>query len=184
VFRFRLAAGNRFYRLDDQLESWTSVEGLISRRLRKTLRENGKLRVRDELIHPDSGFLREVGKTRTTPTVAEPLDDAAFTYWVRTLPLEVGQTYRFDRYYKRDRNPITVEVLGREELELPDGSRAQTLVLHPVIGSGNLMRAKNNARMWLTDDARRIPVRIRTKQPFGTITLELKEMVLHDAAIP
>jgi hypothetical protein len=184
VFRFRLAAGNRFYRLDDQLESWTSVQGLISRRLRKTLRENGKLRVRDELIHPDSGFLREVGKTRTTPTVAEPLDDAAFTYWVRTLPLEVGQTYRFDRYYKRDRNPITVEVLGREELELPDGSRAQTLVLHPVIGSGNLMRAKHDARMWLTDDARRIPVRIRTKQPFGTITLELKEMVLHDAATP
>jgi hypothetical protein len=182
VFRFRLAAGNRFYRLDDRLESWTGVEDLISRRLLKTLNENGKVRVRDELIYPDSGFLREVGKDRTEPTVAEPLDDAAFIYWVRMLPLEVGRTYRFERYYKARRNPIVVEVLGREEQELPGGRRVECLVLHPVIGSGNLMRAKNDARLWLTDDARRIPVRIRTKQPFGTITLELAEMTLHDGA--
>jgi hypothetical protein len=44
------------------------------------------------------------------------------------------------------------------------------------------MRAKNDARIWLTDDDRRIPVRIRTKQPFGTISLELREMTLHAAA--
>lgn len=182
VFRFRLAAGNRFYRLDDQLESWTGVDDLISRRLLKTLNENGKLRVRDELIYPDSGFLRQVGKPKTEPTVEEPLDDAAFIYWVRLLPLEVGRTYRFERYYKARRNPIIVEVLGREEQELPDGRKVQCIVLHPVIGSGNLMREKNDARIWLTDDDRRIPVRIRTKQPFGTITLELREMTLHDSA--
>ncbi len=182
VFRFRLAAGNRFYRLDDQLESWTGVNDMISRRLRKTLDENGKVRVRDELIYPDSGFLREVGKSRTEPTVEEPLDDAAFIYWVRMLPLEVGRTYRFERYYKARRNPIVVEVLGREEQELPGGQKVQCIVLHPVIGSGNLMRAKNDARIWLTDDDRRIPVRIRTKQPFGTISLELREMTLHVAA--
>lgn len=182
VFRFRLAAGNRFYRLDDQLESWTGAHDLISRRLLKTLNENGKVRVRDELIYPDSGFLREVGKAKTEPTVEEPLDDAAFIYWVRLLPLEVGRTYRFDRYYKARRNPIVVEVLGREVQELPGGRKVQCIVLHPVIGSGNLMRAKNDARIWLTDDARRIPVRIRTKQPFGTISLELREMTLHDAA--
>jgi hypothetical protein len=182
VFRFRLAAGNRFYRLDDQLESWTGVHDLISRRLLKTLNENGKVRVRDELIYPDSGFLREVGKARTEPTVEQPLDDAAFIYWVRLLPLEVGRTYRFDRYYKARRNPIVVEVLGREVQELPDGRKVQCIVLHPIIGSGNLMREKNDARIWLTDDAHRIPVRIRTKQPFGTISLELREMTLHGAA--
>jgi hypothetical protein len=94
----------------------------------------------------------------------------------------VGRTYQFQRYYKARRNPIIVEVLGREEQELPDGRKVRCLVLHPVIGSGNLMRAKNDARIWLTDDERRIPVRIRTKQPFGTISLELREMTLHDAA--
>lgn len=180
-FRFRLAAGNRFYRLDDQLESWTGVNDLVSRRLLKTLNENGKVRVRDELIYPDSGFLRQAGKARTEPTVEEPLDDAAFIYWVRMLPLEVGRTYRFERYYKARRNPIIVEVLGREVQELPGGRKVECLVLHPVIGSGNLMREKNDARIWLTDDERRIPVRIRTKQPFGTIALELREMTLHDS---
>ena len=129
-----------------------------------------------------AGFLRQAGKARTEPTVEEPLDDAAFIYWVRMLPLEVGRTYRFERYYKARRNPIIVEVLGREVQELPGGRKVECLVLHPVIGSGNLMREKNDARIWLTDDERRIPVRIRTKQPFGTIALELREMTLHDAS--
>ena len=181
VFEFRLAAGNQFYRLDDKLESWTGVDDLVSRRLRKTLNENGKVRVRDELIYPDSGFIREVGKERTSPTVEEPLDDAAFIYWVRLLPLEVGKTYRFERYYRKNRNPIVVQVLGREECEMPGDRKVTCLLLHPTIGSGNLMREKNDARLWLTDDERRIPVRIRTKQPFGTIHLELKSMTLHDA---
>jgi hypothetical protein len=32
--------------------------------------------------------------------------------------------------------------------------------------------------IWLTDDARRLPVQIRSKFPFGTITLRLKAMAL------
>ena len=36
---------------------------------------------------------------------------------------------------------------------------------------------RSDTRIWLTDDARRLPVQIRSKFPFGTITLRLKEMV-------
>jgi hypothetical protein len=32
------------------------------------------------------------------------------------------------------------------------------------------------ARLWITDDARRIPVQIRSKYPFGTVTLKLEKM--------
>jgi hypothetical protein len=37
---------------------------------------------------------------------------------------------------------------------------------------------RSDTRIWLTDDARRLPVQIRSKFPFGTITLRMKEMVL------
>jgi hypothetical protein len=30
--------------------------------------------------------------------------------------------------------------------------------------------------LWLTDDERRVPVQIRSKLPFGTVTLSLEEM--------
>jgi hypothetical protein len=54
----------------------------------------------------------------------------------------------------------------------------QCLVLHPIIDTKGLFSKRSETRIWLTDDARRVPVQIRTKFPFGTITLRLKDMVL------
>ena len=63
-------------------------------------------------------------------------------------------------------------------MELPDGSEVHCLVLHPVIETKGMFSKRSDTRIWLTDDARRLPVQIRSKFPFGTITLRLKEMVL------
>ena len=63
-------------------------------------------------------------------------------------------------------------------MELPDGTEVPCLVLHPVIDTKGMFSKRSETRIWLTDDARRLPVQIRTKFHFGTITLRLKEMVV------
>jgi hypothetical protein len=52
------------------------------------------------------------------------LGDVSFLYVVRTLPLEVGRTYEFHRYYDIGLNPLVVRVLRRETMERPDKSKA------------------------------------------------------------
>ncbi len=180
-FRFRLQGKNVFYSLDDVLESWVGTGDFVSRRFVQDFVENDKPKHRSFEIFPDSGFYRESGRDTTLATPAEPLDDAAFFYFVRVTPLEVGKKYVFDRYFKQDKNPVTIEVLKREKMELPDGSKVQCLVLHPVIDTKGLFSKRSDTRIWLTDDARRLPVQIRSKFPFGTITLRLKDLVLPGA---
>jgi uncharacterized protein DUF3108 len=177
--RFRLQGKTMFYSLDDVLESWVGTSDLNSRRFVQDFVENDKSTKRLYDIYPDSGFYRERGRDTTArETPAQPLDDAAFFYFVRMTPLEVGKKYTYDRYFRKDKNPVTIEVLKREKMELPDGSKVQCLVLHPTIDSKGLFSKRSETRIWLTDDARRLPVQIRTKFPFGTITLRLKDMVL------
>jgi hypothetical protein len=176
--RFRLQGKTMFYSLDDVLESWVGVDDLTSRRFVQDFVENDKPTKRQYEIYPDSGFYREHGRDTTSPTPADPLDDAAFFYFVRVTPLEVGKKYTFDRYFRKDKNPVTIEVLKREKMDLPDGSNVQCLVLHPVIDTKGMFSKRSDTRIWLSDDSRRLPVQIRTKFPFGTITLRLKDMVL------
>jgi hypothetical protein len=176
--RFRLKGETVFYSLDDVLESWVSTENFASRRFVQDFVENKKKKYREFEIFPDSGFYREKGQDTTFATPAEPLDDAAFFYFVRITPLEVGKKYVFDRYFKKEKNPVTIEVTKREKMELPDGSKVDCLVLHPVIDTKGMFSKRSDTRIWLTDDARRLPVQIRSKFPFGTITLRLKEMVV------
>ena len=177
-FRFRLQGKTMFYSLDDVLESWVSTEDFTSRRFVQDFVENDKPKHRSFEIFADSGFYRESGRDTALPTVEEPLDDAAFFYFVRVTPLEVGKTYVFERYFKKDKNPVTIKVVKREKMELPDGSAVQCLVLHPVIDTKGLFSKRSDTRIWLTDDERRLPVQIRSKFPFGTITLRLKDVVL------
>jgi len=179
--RFRLQGKTMFYSLDDVLESWIGTSDLTSRRFVQDFNENDKATKRHYEIFPDSGFYLEQGKDRKEETPADPLDDAAFFYFVRVTPLEVGRKYTYDRYFRKEKNPVTIEVLKRERMDLPDGSKVNCLVLHPVIDTKGLFSKRSDTRIWLTDDTRRLPVQIRTKFPFGTITLRLKEIVLPGA---
>jgi uncharacterized protein DUF3108 len=181
-FRFRLTGKTVFYSMDDVLESWVSTESFESHRFVQDFNENDKPKHRTFEIYPDSGFFREVGRDTTYATPDDPLDDAAFFYFVRITPLEVGKTYTYDRYFRKDKNPVTIQVVKREKMELPDGSEVPCLVLHPVIDTKGMFSKRSDTRLWLTDDGRRLPVQIRSKFNFGTVTLRLKEMVVPASA--
>ena len=176
--RFRLQGKTVFYSLDDVLESWVATDDFSSHRFVQDFVENKKSKQRTFEIFPDSGFYREKGRDTTFSSPSEPLDDAAFFYFVRITPLEVGKKYVYDRYFRKEKNPVTIEVVKREKMELPDGSKVQCLVLHPVIDTKGMFSKRSDTRIWLTDDERRLPVQIRSKFPFGTITLRLKDMVV------
>lgn len=175
-FKYSLEGGGALFRIRSSLESWTSVRDFRSLRFRRDSKENSKRYLRDYDIFADSGYYRQHEATATTPTAPEPLDDASILYFVRTTPLEVGTTYRLARHFMPEMNPIVLTVLKRETLELPDGSKATCLVLNPVVGTNGLFGDRTDARLWVTDDARRIPVQIKSRQPFGPITLRLEKM--------
>ena len=177
-FRFRLTGKTIVFSLDDVLESYVGVQDLNSRRFVQDFVENNKATHRLYEIYPDSGYFRERGKPETQPSPPDPLDDAAFFYFVRVTELQVGKKYTYNRYFRREKNPVTIEVTKREKMELPDGREVDCLVLHPVIDTKGMFSKRSDTRIWLTDDARRLPVQIRSKFPFGTITLRMKQMVL------
>jgi hypothetical protein len=51
-----------------------------------------------------------------------------------------------------------------------------------VIDTKGMFSKRSDTRLWLTDDVRRLPVQIRSKFNFGTVTLRLKDMVVPASA--
>jgi hypothetical protein len=179
-FRFLMNASALFgrFKINSTIESWTTVDQFHSLRFRRENIQNGKQYLRSFEIFGDSGYYRQVEPEPLPPDASpsNPLDDASFLYFVRSTPLEVGKTYRFERYYWAARNPITIRVVKRQTAELPDGTRVPCLVLNPVVGETGLFGKQAQAQLLLTDDARRIPVEIRSRYSFGTVTLKLERI--------
>lgn len=187
VFMLRMSINGRalFFTLDDTLTSWTGVRDFRSYRFLQTNNEDGKYRKWDYYIHPDSGYYRKFSRMDTTyTTVADPLDDVAFLYWVRTLPLVVGQSYTWDRYFRPDRNPVRVRVLKRQNCELPNDEKRKCLLVQPSIRSNGLLGEAADARILITDDVDRIPVEVRSNFSFGTLVLKLRRVTRGGAPVP
>jgi hypothetical protein len=161
-----------FYSLSDTLQSWFSVRDLTSRRFVQDTEENGHARLNRYEIHPDLGIYIQ-NTTDTNATTAQPLDDASFFYFARTVPLEIGQTYQFRRYFKPDRNPVTLQVLRRDTIDTPYG-RFAAIAVRPTFRSRGLFAAGGQAVIWLSDDEFRIPVAIRTRLSIGSLSLNLR----------
>ena len=161
-----------FYSMNDSLSSWFSVRDLTSRRFIQDNEENGRPRYRRYEIHPAQGFFVRNDQD-TSATVSEPLDDASFFYFARTLPLEVGQSYDFPRYFIPDRNPVTLRVLSRDTIDTPAG-RFATIAVRPIFKSRGLFSQGGQATIWFSDDAVRIPVRIRSRLSVGTLDMSLR----------
>ena len=163
------------YKSQSEFTSWTGVAYFISRRFLKDVNDNGKLRRDDHLIYPDSGFFRDNNYNTTVPTAKTPLDDVAFFYFIRYIPLDVGKTYVFTNYFNATKGAVTIQVLRRELKELPDGSKVACLVLYPIVNDPphGMFLKKWNSRLWITDDARRIPVQIQAGTEFGSVTFKL-----------
>jgi hypothetical protein len=160
------------------LESWTAVSPFESMRFVHKVNENGHQYSDDDFhIWPDSGFFRNHDDSVTHATPADPLDDLAFLYYIRSMDFKTGAVYRIPRYFHADKNPVVLTVLGREWVDMPDGSRRQCWVVHPLVNDNNgIFSAKADTRVWISDDGVRVPVQLKFAVHPGTVTLQLRKI--------
>jgi len=174
--RFTVKGGIPFYKVNDRMESWIDTRTFESLQFLQDLQEGRRDKERFYEIYPDLATYSEKGEVEHAPSVADPLDDAAFLYFVRTIPLEVGKTYEFNRYFRPDRNPVQIRVLRKETIKVPAGSY-QTIVIQPIIKSKGIFSEKGHAEMWLTDDSRRLLVQMKSNLSIGSLNLYLRGYV-------
>ena len=162
VWRLHLnvKGGIPFYHIDFTDDSWMDVESLSSLHFEQNQVQAGKTTKRIYDIFPDRQIFHQFGKEEQQ-SVANPLDEASLFFFVRTLPLEVGKQYRFDNYYDPAANPVIVRVLRKDTIDVPAG-RFATIVLQPSIKTNGLFSQGGHAEIWLSDDARRLLVQMKT----------------------
>lgn len=169
---FRVKGGTFFYKVDDRFESWIETTTLSSLRHKQDINEGHRDRERTFEIYPRRPSYIEDNKPEK-PSVPNPLDDGSFLYFIRTVPLEVGKTYEFNRYFRPDRNPVKITVLRRERIKVPAGT-FDAIVIQPSIKSKGIFSENGRAEVWLSEDENRIMLQMKSKLSFGSLNLYLK----------
>ena len=156
-----------------QSSSWFDPVGGSSLRFFK--HEANPLTHSDESVDlfPDQKQWKTVKGETGQSLSNSPLDELSFMYFIRTLPMTPGATYRFDRHFDASRNPTTVSVIRREVIPTPMGE-LRVILVEMRVRDPRHFKGEGIIRIHLTDDACKMPARIESTMPvIGTAILTI-----------
>jgi Protein of unknown function (DUF3108) len=179
---FTLDGGIIGFRVHDRYDSWIDTLTLSALRYRQQISEGRYHRNTTFEIFPELAKYQKDADTLRA-SVEDPLDDGSFIYAVRVAGIAVGETRRFDRYFMADRNPVTLTGVQYDTVEVSAGRFAAILV-HPTIKTKGIFSEGGDAKIWITDDAHRIPVKVSTKFSHFSLVLSLEKMTLGQSTSP
>ena len=99
-------------------------------------------------------------------------DSLSCVYYVREAKLVPGHSLHINIFDCKHLWNTEIKVLRREEVSTPVGT-FKTIVVKPLLKSPGFFARTGDVLVWLTDDARRIPVKMTTAVKIGSITATL-----------
>ena len=175
---FGLKVRDRYNSLVDQtdfgLRTTTKLldEGKVRREQKSVVdREAGRVTYTD----------RDLANERTEPKIKEKpspswvQDLLSAIYFVRTQPLKEGDVVTMPISDGGEVYKIDIVAGKREEIKT-DAGKFKAIQLNAKVFDGRYIRRSGEMLVWVTDDARRIPVHSRIKVSGTTITVDLKRM--------
>ncbi len=165
VLRSEFRAGMGPFKASGHSESWLDPERMAALRFEK--REQHVLVKGEEIVelYPDERRWLSDDGTEGESSTTEPLDELSFIYFLRTLSFGADTAFEFDRHYQPDRNPVSIRVIARDTVETVLGALPVIVVEMRVRDPKRYKDGTGTIRIHLSDDARRIPVRIESEMP-------------------
>ncbi len=172
------------YNLNDEFRSVFDPATLCSRGITKTVNE-GRRHKQTRIVFDGARKLaildeRDLARPGSPPKHAEhaapPCVEDVVTafYYARRQPLQAGQKFELPVNDGNKTVTVVAEVQARELIDTPLGRRPAWRVEPKVFGQ--LYKRKGRMLIWFSDDAQRLPLRIKAMISVGTITGDLQSV--------
>ncbi len=161
------------YRVRDYYRTLIDAEGIFPWHFEQHIREGGYRRDFQASFDHYRGYAVVGDSLYPIPPFVHDIVSAFF--YVRTLPLHTlqpGDTIFLQNFYKDRVYDLKVVVRGREIVEV-DAGVFRTILIEPLVREGGLFKSEGQILIWLSDDERKIPVKVSTEVLIGSIDAEL-----------
>ncbi|MBK9250066.1 MAG: DUF3108 domain-containing protein [Ignavibacteria bacterium] len=161
------------YKVQDGYQTLLDVDGIFPHEFEQHVREGGYSRDFKAQFDQVNNIARANDKEYQIPPFVHDIVSAF--YFIRTHDLKSkrkGDVIQLQNFFDDKTNDLAIRILGRQEIEVGAGT-FKCIVIEPVIVEGGLFKSDGRIMIWLSDDDRKIPVKVSAKIPIGTIDSEL-----------
>ena len=169
---------NWFFKVEDRYETYIDEEAILPWKFIRHVREGGYELDRD--IRFDQ-YLNTATVTQNGDKYynVEPntQDLLSAFYYARTLDMqdaEIGQEFVINTFFDREMYPLKFKFLGSEVVTTDLGS-FNCLKFRPMVEKGRVFKEEEDMTLWVSDDANKVPIRVKSDLLVGSIEMDLVE---------
>ena len=163
------------YTINDQVDTWLDSKYLYTKKLTKNIREGNYKNDSYTIIDYDQSIAITNGDTVIIDQFLR--DSYSLFYFLRTIPLIIGETIDFTAFDGKKITPFQVITKTKETINTMAGT-FPCLVVKPFREGTTLLKNKGDMMIWFSDDKIRLPIQIRIKLKYGSMLLKLKDINL------
>ncbi len=168
-------------RIRDATTSWLEAGTLRTVEYRKEESHPMGSHTERVRMHLEQGWWEPEGGVVQALETPNPLDELSFLFLARAIELGQGESVEVNRHFDPARSPVRFRDRGVERVRVPAGTFEARVVEMEVHDPGRF-GGQGRIVLHLTNDARRVPVRIATAMPVvGSLVLVLEERSVEGA---
>jgi Protein of unknown function (DUF3108) len=174
----KTAGMTTLFKIRNSYVSYIDTAAFVPHKFVYSARENNYKR--DQTIDFNH-FKNEVIKTekeekKTFKIPNNSLDVVSGYYFLRTVDFSKynqGGVFSAPLFFDEDQYTMKVRYSGKGTVNSKFG-KIKVLKLNPVLPNNKLFKGENAIRIWVSDDANRVPIKIEVDFSIGTIDMDLK----------
>jgi hypothetical protein len=164
---------SNFFYVRDRIDAYAGRDDLLTRLYKKSETE-GKNSDSYTMIFDQANntVTREDSTIRVLPNTR---DELTTFYYLRTLDLVPGQVFDLPNTDGNQVRTLRITVGKKETINTPAGSFPAIQVSVDMANAASIFSGKVQAKLWLSDDARRMVIRLETSLAVGSLAADLVE---------
>ena len=168
-----------FFKVDDVYESYFDKDTVKPYQFRRKIDEGGykKHRITTFNYNSNQAYVQDFIKQKDTSVAILKVQDMMSSfYYLRNQDVKnfkKGDEIAIDMFMDSQIYPFKLRFLGKEVLSTKFG-KINSLIFRPLVQSGRVFKAQESVTIWITDDANKIPIKMKADLSVGSLRAELE----------
>ena len=169
-----------FFEVDDYYESYFDKENIKPYVFKRKIYEGGykKHTITSFNHHLKKAYVQDFTLQRDTSVAFNKAQDMLSSfYYLRSLDvskIKPGDEIKLDMFFDEETFPFRLKFLGKQSLKTNVG-KLETLVFRPYVLSGRVFKEQESVTIWISNDANKIPLKLKADLRVGSLTAELED---------
>jgi hypothetical protein len=165
-----------FFRVKDLYESYVDTQTMLPIKFLRDVHEGSYKLYHNVTFMQEKHLAVSTKGVYKVPNGIQDIMSAVFS--IRNVDcsnLVIGQKIPFNIFIDDEIWPIYIKYAGKEKIKTKVGT-VNCMKFIPFLIKGNLFKGGEGMKIWITDDANKIPIRIESEVSVGYVRADLTEM--------